>query len=203
MRKGQPVEPVDRVSRPEEVLAAQDPLLSRVIATDPSRWPTAPSEDPIWGLLRVIVAQQVSTNVACLIADRMRSRFPSLENGMRDTCPLLDDLRGFGIPTSRAKCCLEVLAHASEIIDRVGTGSSWPEVLTGFKGIGPWTIATFQIMVLREPDVFPPKDLGLQRAVETIYGGNITAEEASNRWKPFRSVACWYLWRTLGNRQLG
>lgn len=82
-------------------------------------------------------------------------------------------------------------------------GQSWEQALAGIKGIGPWTIAVFRIMVLRDPDVLPLGDVGLERAIANVYGNASNVEHLSEAWRPFRSVACWYLWRTLGNEQLG
>jgi len=75
--------------------------------------------------------------------------------------------------------------------------------LAGIKGIGPWTLSIFRIMVLREPDVLPLGDVGLERAIANVYGRPRSVECLGEKWRPFRSVACWYLWRTLGNEQLG
>jgi DNA-3-methyladenine glycosylase II len=69
--------------------------------------------------------------------------------------------------------------------------------------MGPWTVSVFRIMVLREPDVFPADDIGLRRAIAAAYGPKAQAARLSTKWRPYRSVACWYLWRTLGNEQLG
>jgi len=85
----------------------------------------------------------------------------------------------------------------------VREGRAWEEAVAGIKGIGPWTLAVFRIMVLREPDVLPLGDVGLERAVENVYGAGKDIEQLAENWRPFRSVACWYLWRTLGNQQLG
>jgi DNA-3-methyladenine glycosylase II len=46
-------------------------------------------------------------------------------------------------------------------------------------------------------------DIGLQRAVATVYGSDCNLGRLSDQWRPFRSVACWYLWKSLGNEQLG
>jgi DNA-3-methyladenine glycosylase II len=75
--------------------------------------------------------------------------------------------------------------------------------LAGIKGIGPWTLSVFRIMVLREPDELPQGDVGLLRAIANVYGPTADLRELSEKWRPFRSVACWYLWKTLGNEQLG
>jgi DNA-3-methyladenine glycosylase II len=85
----------------------------------------------------------------------------------------------------------------------VGQGQSWEDALADIKGVGPWTLSVFRIMVLRDPDVLPLGDVGLERAIANVYGGPRDVELLGERWRPFRSVACWYLWRTLGNEQLG
>jgi DNA-3-methyladenine glycosylase II len=58
-------------------------------------------------------------------------------------------------------------------------------------------------MVLREPDALPLGDVGLERAVRNVYGNGTDVQQLAEKWKPYRSVAGWYLWRTLGNKQLG
>lgn len=85
----------------------------------------------------------------------------------------------------------------------VSRGMTWESALNGIKGVGPWTLSTFRIMVLREPDVLPLGDVGLERAVRNVYGEESNVEQLAEKWRPFRSIACWYLWRTLGNMQLG
>jgi DNA-3-methyladenine glycosylase II len=99
--------------------------------------------------------------------------------------------------------CIEILTKADEISEMVSRGATWETALKGIKGVGPWTISTFRIMVLRDPDVLPLGDVGLERAVSKVYGNEQNVEKLSENWRPFRSVACWYLWRTLGNKQLG
>jgi len=93
--------------------------------------------------------------------------------------------------------------QSDEILAKVEQGHTWEQALAGIKGIGPWTIAVFRIMVLRDPDVLPLGDVGLERAIENVYGAAQDVEKLGEKWRPFRSVACWYLWRTLGNQQLG
>jgi 3-methyladenine DNA glycosylase/8-oxoguanine DNA glycosylase len=108
-----------------------------------------------------------------------------------------------GLPERRAQCCLTILQSSGKIRAAVQLGKPWEEALAGIKGIGPWTLSVFRIMVLREPDVLPLGDVGLERAVANVYGKGQNVECLSDKWRPFRSVACWYLWRTLGNEQLG
>ena len=188
---------------PESHLRACDPRLAKIIEGQDSLWPSLPTEDPVWGLVRIVMAQQVSTQVACAIANRAKSTFPGLAVGDRTALPCVADLRALGLPERRAICCVEILSKGHEILDVVKQDHSWESALAGIKGIGPWTISTFRIMILRDPDVLPLGDVGLERAIRKIYGPTYDILQLAERWKPFRSVACWYLWRTLGNQQLG
>jgi DNA-3-methyladenine glycosylase II len=187
----------------ERHLSAADPILATVIAFHVCRWPSTPTEDPVWGLIRIVMAQQISTTVACRLADQAKSAYPSLTFPSPSAAPEVANLRAIGLSERRAQCCVDVVRRSDEIRANVRRGQTWEEALRGIKGIGPWTISVFRIMVLREPDVLPLGDVGLQRAVSNIYGPHDSVEDLAEAWRPFRSVACWYLWRTLGNRQLG
>ena len=122
---------------------------------------------------------------------------------MPDSLPDASSLRTFGLPERRAQCCVAVLQRSDEIRAKVRQGQTWEEALAGIKGIGPWTLAVFRIMVLRETDVLPLGDVGLERAIANVYGPGQDIPKLAEKWRPYRSVACWYLWRTLGNEQLG
>lgn len=188
---------------PEHILSARDPTLARVIATEPTRWPSRPTEDPIWGLIRIVIAQQISTSVACRLAERVKTAYPQITAASPGALPETVSLRAMGLPERRAQCCVNILQRSNEIRAEVKQGRLWQEALAGIKGIGPWTLAVFRIMVLREPDVLPLGDVGLERAIAKVYGSPHNVERLGEKWRPFRSVACWYLWRTLGNEQLG
>lgn len=187
----------------EQILSKSDPILGGIIGSQSDRWPSDPTEDYIWGLIRIVMAQQVSTQVACRLADRVRSTHPSITTRSPGFVLKVDDLRSFGLTERRARCCVEILQRSDDIRARVDQGHGWDHALSGIKGIGPWTLAVFRIMVLREPDVLPLGDVGLERAIANIYGTARDVEQLAENWRPFRSVACWYLWRTLGNEQLG
>jgi DNA-3-methyladenine glycosylase II len=187
----------------ELFLAGRDTKLAQVIESQSARWPLQPTEDPIWGLVRIVMAQQVSTLVACRLAERARSMHPHLTAPSPANVPDAASLRGIGLSQRRAECCAEIVRRSEEILCKVGHGQSWEEALAGIKGIGPWTVSVFRIMVLREPDVLPLGDIGLERAIRNVYGRPRNVERLGETWRPFRSVACWYLWRTLGNEQLG
>jgi DNA-3-methyladenine glycosylase II len=74
--------------------------------------------------------------------------------------------------------------------------------LTGLRGVGDWTAEMILIFALLRPDVFPVGDIGVVRAVERLYaeGGSMSTEELlakSQDWRPWRTVATWYLWRSI------
>jgi len=136
----------------EQVLSARDPILAGVIVRQPARWPCQPTEDPIWGLVRIVMAQQISTQVACRLAERAKSAYPMLTTPCPDTVPEAASLRAFGLSKRRAQCCVTILQRSDEIRAKVRQGQTWEEALAGIKGIGPWTLSVFRIMVLRDPD---------------------------------------------------
>ena len=187
----------------EMQLSRRDPRLASVIASQPDLWPRDPIEDPIWGLIRIVMAQQIATHVACRLAEKVKSAYPGLIEPSSSASPDLASLRALGLPGRRAQCCVTILQRSDEIRRKVAQGEPWEEALAGIKGIGPWTLSVFRIMVLREPDVLPLGDIGLERAIKNVYGRPRNVERLGETWRPFRSVACWYLWRTLGNDQLG
>lgn len=194
---------LDPFPTPERQLVACDRTLAQVITSQSARWPSRPTEDPIWGLVRIVMAQQISTQVACRLAERVKSTYPHLTTPSPAAAPDVASLRAMGLPQRRAQCCVDIVRGSQDILAKVQQGQTWEEALAGIKGIGPWTLSVFRIMVLREPDELPLGDVGLQRAIANIYGASNDVERLGETWRPFRSVACWYLWRTLGNEQLG
>jgi DNA-3-methyladenine glycosylase II len=194
----------DNALPPQEAhLVTTDPVLASVIRSQSFRWPSQPNENPIWGLIRIVIAQQVSTQLACRLAEKVKSTHSCLLTPTPAQAPDPTCLRAIGLPQRRAQCCTDIVKRSDEILAKVVGGDTWEHALVGIKGIGPWTISVFRIMVLRDPDVLPLGDVGLERAVRNVYGRPRNVQRLSEKWRPFRSVACWYLWRTLGNEQLG
>ena len=74
--------------------------------------------------------------------------------------------------------------------------------LVAVKGIGRWTTEMFLMFTLARPDVFPVDDLGIRKGIEKLLKRALNAQEMGNfadRWKPYRTVASWYIWKTLDN----
>jgi DNA-3-methyladenine glycosylase II len=80
--------------------------------------------------------------------------------------------------------------------------------LTQVKGVGVWTAHMFLMFTLRRPDVLPTGDYGVQAAIKKHYRKRQlpkphVMEKIAKPWAPYRSIACWYLWRSLGIKTLG
>ena len=164
--------------------------------------------DAYGALLRSIVGQQLSTKAARSIYGRVTALYG-------DTTPspqeLLDTdaetLRGAGL--SRAKVVYmrslaeHVLSGRLEL-DRLDelTDEEVAAELTAVKGLGQWTADMFMIFHLGRPDVLPVGDLGVRKAIAAVYElPSIPAKEEMERlaepWRPYRSLASLYLWRSL------
>ena len=77
--------------------------------------------------------------------------------------------------------------------------------LIQIKGIGQWTVDMFLMFTLNRPDILPYKDLGIQKGIMKILNKKILPskkemENCSKKWRPFRTIACWYLWRMTDDK---
>jgi DNA-3-methyladenine glycosylase II len=88
-------------------------------------------------------------------------------------------------------------------LDKLSDGEVIRE-LVDVKGIGPWTAEMFLMFALARPDVFPVDDLGIKKGFQKIVGRKLEGENLAKftekHWKPWRTVASWYLWRSLENK---
>jgi DNA-3-methyladenine glycosylase II len=203
----------DDMARARRVLMRRDPVLARIIKKHGvCGIKTGRESDIFCGLVEAIVSQQLSTRAAATIYGRLRALLP---NGGTPTpealLPLSDDaLRGVGL--SRQK-----LGYMRDLSRKMLDGSintaelqamSDDEIvaeLTKIKGIGRWTVEMLLIFRLTRPDVFPAGDLGIVKAVQKAYNLRKTPDvkrltTIAERWRPYRSVASWYLWASLENK---
>jgi len=170
--------------------------------------------DPFTTLARAIVGQQISVKAADAIWRRFVAAsgatpgraFPRLQAAaVADLA--LSALRGCGLSQRKAEYLSDLAAHfASGRLDPAGWKKLGDEALIAalvdVKGIGRWTAEMFLIFHELRPDVLPIADLGLQRAMAMHYrGGRKLTPRAmiahAEAWRPWRSVATWYLWRSL------
>jgi DNA-3-methyladenine glycosylase II len=199
---------------PLEQLRASDPVMRRLVdehgpLDEEERRRGRPLE-PYGALVRSIVGQQLSTKAARSIYERLTALF----DGRTPTPPELlaadpEDVRSVGLSRPKVAYLRSLaehvesgeleLARLSELPDEEVT-----EQLTAVKGLGQWTADMFLIFHLGRPDVLPVGDLGVRRAVERAYGLPDLPDAAQltqigEPWRPHRSLASLYLWRSLDN----
>ena len=187
-------------------LRRADPLLSAVIGRiGPCR---IAYRQPVFdSLARSIVFQQLNGRAAASIYSRLeaaRGGPLTPETLLRLRLPRL---RSLGVSPQKA-------AYLRDLARRTLSGAvdfdalpSLPdegviERLTAVKGIGVWTAHMFLIFALRRPDVLPTGDYGVRSAMRNVYGlpdlpKPSAIEGLAEPWRPWRSIASWYLWRTL------
>lgn len=162
--------------------------------------------DPFVTLARSVVGQQISVKAAQSVWDRFSRTAGSVEP-LRVSRMRVNTLRGCGLSERKAEYIRDLAGH---FVRRQVDPSRWPalddetiiEELTAVRGIGRWTAEMFLIFNLLRPDVFPVDDIGLLRGIGVAYGDGAKASRAEalefgKRWRPWRTVATWYLWRSL------
>jgi DNA-3-methyladenine glycosylase II len=193
------------------VLTRQDAVMARLIAAHPGIH-VVRRGDPFTTLARAIVGQQISVKAAQTIWDRLviatgGSGNPIFLDPGRVSRTRKTTLRRVGLSENKAIYVRDLARHfVSGALDP----REWPalddedliERLTDVHGIGRWTAEMFLMFHELRPDVLPVADIGLQNAVATLYHGGTRLPVAQLRefaamWSPFRSVATWYLWRSV------
>ncbi len=167
--------------------------------------------DHYGALVRAIAGQQLSVKAARSIYNRLTARFedraPTPREILADDPEELRAAAGF----SRAKVnylrslAEHVISGELELdrLDELGDDEAIAE-LVAVKGLGVWTAHMFLMFQLERPDVLPVGDLGIRRAIERAYDlDELPAPTAMERiaepWRPHRTLACRYLWRSLDN----
>ena len=189
-------------------LRAVDPTLAPVIdAHGPPA--LAPTTNPVQSLARAIVSQQLSGKAADTIWGRFRALYPRA----RFPAPAailatpLERLRGAGLSGAKAAAIQDLARHVVErrlVPARLPTATDddVAAMLLPIRGIGPWSVHMFLMFALVRPDVLPVGDLGVRKGMQRHFRlralptpERMTALAAP--WRPFRSVASWYMWRLL------
>ena len=183
----------------------KDPVMARIMREHPKVF-LAPRGDPFFTLARAIVGQQISVKAAQSVWDRLVTCVGVVTPDM----VLAKDrktLRACGLSDRKTEYIADLAQHFASGAIHV---HRWPEMsdediigeLVEVRGIGRWTAEMFLIFNLLRPDVFPLDDLGLQKGIRLSYfkGRKVslrTMTRLGEGWRPWRSVATWYLWRSL------
>ncbi|WP_370363952.1 DNA-3-methyladenine glycosylase [Pandoraea sp. XY-2] len=162
--------------------------------------------EPFVTLARSIVGQQISVKAAQAVWDRVQAACPKLTPAQFIKVGH-DALAGCGLSRRKAEYILDLATHFKSGALHVDAWASMDDEaviaeLTGIRGIGRWTAEMFLMFNLLRPDVLPLDDVGLINAISVNYfsGEPVTRSEARDvaaNWEPWRSVATWYMWRSL------
>ena len=166
--------------------------------------------DAFTTLARSIVGQQISVKAAQSVWDRFAALLPAPATRLApDDVLALDvpSMRGAGLSARKCEYLRDLAAHFDSGLVHV---RQWQQMddeaiideLVAIRGIGRWTAEMFLIFHLMRPNVMPLDDLGLIKGISVNYfsGEPVTraeAREVGEAWAPFKSVATWYVWRSL------
>jgi DNA-3-methyladenine glycosylase II len=165
--------------------------------------------DHLSALVGAIVSQQLSTKAAATIFGRFLSLFPDMQIPSAEAIAAIDDatLRGVGFSGQKVGYLRDLSARIADGRLQLEELDTLPdelviERLTSVKGFGRWTAEMFLMFRLHRPDVLPVGDLGIVTAVQKLYGlrkqpDAQRLQRIGEAWRPYRSVACWYLWQSL------
>ncbi len=190
-------------------LRAADPTLAKIIAAvGPCRFKPRAEGTHFDAIVRSIVYQQITGKAASTILGRLHAHF----GGRAPTAKELletseEELRGAGLSRQKQRYMRDLAERTAAGLVEFERFDDLPDEqivaeLTAIKGIGPWTAQIFLMFRLGRADVLPVADLGIQKAIQRAWRMRKLPKPAQvaklgARWAPHRTVASWYLWRSL------
>ena len=158
-------------------------------------------------IVKSIIYQQISGKAAKSIYNR----YIDLFDGKLPSSKLIlntnfDELKNIGLSKQKAQYIINVSNYFEEIGNNIDfkqlDDSAVYKELISIKGIGKWTIDMFLMFTLFRQDIFPTSDLGIQKGIKYIFNlKNLPTQEfmiqKAKPWQPYRTIACWYLWRIV------
>jgi DNA-3-methyladenine glycosylase II len=188
-------------------LRRSDPVMAAIVRrVGPCRIQRHRGGTTFWYLTRAILRQQISGMAAAAIERKLCERFgpaptPAHFIGASDA-----DLRGVGLSRQKAAYLRDLARKASDglPLERLARMKEERvvEVVTSVKGIGRWTADMLLMFRMGRPDVLPTGDYGIQKAIQTAYRTRGLPRpkrilRLGEAWRPYRTIASWYLWRSL------
>jgi 3-methyladenine DNA glycosylase/8-oxoguanine DNA glycosylase len=188
----------------------KDPVLARIIASvGPCRLRVDRRVPHFEALLEAIVYQQITGKAAATIHRRLITLLGSRHPTPGDVLRASDEaFREAGLSRQKIVYLRDLAVRVEDglALHRMGRlpDEDVVRALTAVKGIGRWTAHMFLIFRLGRLDVLPLDDYGVKKAMARAYGKRLPMKEAwmvrkAEPWRPYRSVATWYLWRSLGS----
>ena len=197
-------------SKARRLLARRDPVLRDLMRVHgPCGLAARQHTNPFKALARAIVGQQLSAKAAATIFSRFEALYDAFPTPAQVLATPDERLRGVGLSSQKVGYVRDLCRRIEEgqlpldVLERM-EDEAIIEALTQVKGVGRWTAEMFLIFRLQRPDVLPVGDLGIVKAVQRAY--KLRKAPSPDRltrigeaWRPYRSVACWYLWASLNN----
>jgi DNA-3-methyladenine glycosylase II len=195
-------------ARARRHLMRRDPRLApHITRVGPCRLPEARTRAPFAALVRAILAQQLSGKAADTIHGRVVAIVGGIDRMTPDALLAADPaaLRAAGVSRPKTAYIRDLAARVQDgrlDLHALETASDDDviEAITAVKGLGRWSAEMFLMFRLNRPDVFPVGDLGIVKGVQKLLGMKTrpaprTMRRVAELWRPYRSVAAWYLWR--------
>ena len=194
------------IRKAERHLAKVDPIMKRLIARH-GHCPLAEREfQPFHMLANSIISQQLSTKAAATIKQRVGELVGVPYQTERVLSVPAEELRRAGLSQAKTRYIQELAARVSDgrlMFDELITEDDEAVIaaLIEAPGIGRWTAEMFLLFGLKRLDVLAVGDAGLQRAARLLFGkrrkSTTLLPRVAEAWRPYRSIASWYLWRSL------
>ena len=172
----------------------------------------SPKQDYFQSLLRSIVFQQLSGKAAQTIYERFENLIPESSNLSPNEVLKLnkEEMRKAGLSFQK----IDYVRNLADYFENKSLQKKDVEEMTDeeiskelikIKGIGQWTVDMFLMFTLNRADILPYKDLGIQKGIMKILNmKNLPSkkemENCSRKWRPYRTIACWYLWRIADDK---
>lgn len=190
-----------------KVLSKNDVVLARVIRSV-GAFTLSPDPGSYEILLRSILSQQISVAAARTIRTRLQALLPGGKFSAKNIDALSDEeFQSAGVSRQKSSYLRHLTTCALDgtiNFRRIATASDEDaiEELIQMKGIGRWTAQMFLMFSLGRIDIFAPDDLGLRNAIHRLYEipeklSRAELELHAEMWRPYRTIASWYLWRSL------
>jgi DNA-3-methyladenine glycosylase II len=192
--------------RAKRTLARRDPVMGAIMRQHRGVYMTVRGE-PFMTLARAICGQQISVKAAQSVWNRVCVCLEQKITPQAVVAAERKNLRACGLSDRKTEYIADLAQH---FVDGKIHARHWPRMsdeeiiaeLTDVRGIGRWTAEMFLMFNLLRPDVFPLDDLGLQKGIRVSYfkGRKVSLarmRKLGESWRPWRSVATWYLWRSL------
>jgi len=192
-------------------LTKADKVLGRLIKkVGPCRWKPHIRRSPFEALVQSVAYQQLNGTAAATILGRVKALYPGRRFPRPEDLLATPDesLRGAGLSRAKVAAIKDIAAKTlagivptSRAIARMDNDAIHAR-LTTVRGVGPWTVEMLLIFKLGRVDVLPVTDYGVRKGFALIYQLKDLPTPAEllahgEKWRPYRSIAAWYLWRSL------